>query len=583
MIQISRLFPSFYRRIWPFLKRYQRQVWISSGALVLAAATVLSLGYGLRVLVDSGFGKGEESLLNQGVLGLLAASLLLALAAYVRTSTTAWLGEKVAADLKMKLFRHLLNLDQTFFEEHKVGSLLSRLDGDTALIRSAVSASAAVAFRSVLQALGAVTLLIMSSPKLSLFVGAVIPLILSPIAILGKKVKAYSWEAQNRQAHASGLSDEVLSAMSTVQAFRAEERFFARYLGAMDSYFEVIGRRIRARSSLIALVIGLSFSAISFVLWMGGRDVLAGNLSAGELSKFIFYAVVAAGSLNNLGDVLGELNQASGALDHIYDLLYVFPQVRDAETTVPLKLSEERFLAFESVTFSYPSRPDTPALKDLSFCIREGEKIALVGPSGAGKSTIFHLLLRFYEARSGHIYFGEADIRALSLGDLRRQFAYVSQNPAIFNTTLHENLTLGEVYEEEKVLEACRQAHLLSFIETLPAGFGTLLGEKGVRLSGGQRQRLALARALLLDAPVLLLDEATSALDAESEYEVQKALEEAMKGKTTLIIAHRLSTILKSDRILVLDRGRLVEEGTHKTLLKEKGLYAALAEKQLLT
>lgn len=583
MAKIDRIFPSFYRRIWPYVKPYQGYVWLSAGALIIAAGTVLSLGYGVRILVDYGFGSKEENLLNQGVLVLLCASFLLAGAAYVRTSTTAWLGEKVTADLRAKLFRHLLQLDQIFFEEQRVGALLSRLYNDTTLIRTVISTSAALAFRSVLQAVGAISLLVLSSPKLSLFAGAVIPLVLMPIALLGRRVKTASHEAQRLQGHLSGFVDEVLSAISTVHAFRTEERFYTRYLSETETYFKAIGKRIGFRSFLIALVIGLSFSAITFVLWMGGRDVLAGELTAGELSKFIFYAVVVAGSLNNLGDVLGEIHQANGALEHILEVLYVVPQVRDPDKPRPLKPLQKTAIQFEKVTFYYPTHPENAALKEISFEINSGEKVALVGPSGAGKSTIFQLLLRFYDIQSGTIRIGEQGIQEIMLADLRSQFAYVPQDPVIFHASLFENLTLGASFKLEGVTKACEQAYLMPFIKTLPKGFKTPLGERGVRLSGGQRQRLSLARALLLKAPILLLDEATSALDATSEFEVQKALEEVMKDKTTLIIAHRLSTVLKADRILVLDRGRIVEEGNHASLLKAKGLYATLAEKQLFS
>ncbi len=567
------------RGLLPFVRPHRRLLvgWLS--ALAVSSSATLFFPYAFRQMVDQGFAKGTS--VDRWFLLLFAVAVVLALATAVRFYCVALLGERVIADLRRSLYGHLLSLDQSFFERTRSGELLSRLAADAELLRSVVGATMSIALRSGITVIGSAVMLAVTSPRLAGMAMIGIPLIVLPIALSGRRVRGAAKDSQDRVADANARAGETFNAMHTVQSYAREPYERERFSGAVQLSLAAARKRIRMQSLLTASIIMLVFGAITAVLWLGAKDVIAGTMSAGTLVQFIFYAVIGAGSVGALTEVWSEMQRASGGMARINELLEETSQLPRPATPVPMPTPLRGELRIDNVRFNYPTRPDSSALSDFSLHVAPGETVALVGPSGAGKSTVFQLLLRFHDPQEGRVLLDGIDLRNLDLTQLRHSIALVPQDPVIFGTTARENLRYGKLdASEEQVLAAARSAEAHDFIEQLPGGYDSELGEHGARLSGGQQQRLAIARALLKDAPILLLDEATSALDAQSERAVQQALERLMAGRTTLVIAHRLATVLKADRIVVMEHGRVVAQGTHAQLMEQKGLYAELARLQ---
>jgi ATP-binding cassette, subfamily B, bacterial len=572
---------SALRLLFPFFKPYRLLLigWLAF--LLISSVATLSLPVAVRFMIDRGFAHTDPATLNASFIGLFAVAVVLAIATAARYFCISLLGERIVSDLRKKLYSHLLTLDQAFYERTRVGELISRLSADTELVQTVVSSSISVALRSVVTAIGGAVMLVATSPRLAGYAALVIPLVILPIVLAGRRQQRLARANQDRVADAAAVANETLNAMYAVQAYVREPVETERYDTAITRALSAARRRIAQRAGLTSLIILLIFGAITLVLWSGAHSVMTGALGAGVLSQFVLYAVISAGSIGGLTEVWSEVSRAGGAMERIGELLATRPDIHSPSQPVTLPQPVRGAIRFEHVEFRYPSRLDAPALHDFSLDIAPGENVALVGPSGAGKSTVFHLLLRFYDPQHGTIRVDGADLKSLALPDLRGAIALVPQDTVIFGASARDNIRFGQVDADEKtVVEAAQAAEADEFIAAQPQGYDTYLGERGVRLSGGQQQRIAIARAVLKNAPILLLDEATSNLDAQSEAAIQHALDRLMHGRTTLIIAHRLATVQKADRIVVMDGGRIIAQGTHAELMRQGGLYSELARLQ---
>ena len=565
----------------PYLARYRTKTAAALAALTVASLATLVVPVAVRRMIDFGFTADSVNMINSYFSLMISVVAVLALASASRVYLVTTLGERIVADLRRDVFSHLTSLSPAFFDSASSGELVSRLTADTTQIKSAVVVSISTALRNFMLFAGAATMMVISSPRLSGTVIAVIPLIVLPLVAFGRKVRTLSRGAQDTLAEASSYASELIGAMRTLQAFTNERLATGRFDREVERAYVAARNSTRARSYLTAIVIFLVFSSIVAVLWVGSHDVLNGQITAGRLGQFLLYAALAAGALSELSQVWGDVSAASGAAERLFEILRLRPAIAAPASPRALPAPSRGDVGFAKVRFAYPTRPETEVVDGISFAVKAGEKVAIVGPSGAGKSTLFHLLLRFYDPASGAISLDGVDISDADPREVRGRIALVPQEPVIFATTARENIRFGRPSASDAEVErAATLAHAAEFIDRLPLGFETELGERGITLSGGQRQRVAIARAILRDAPLLLLDEATSSLDAESETLVQTALEELMRRRTTLVIAHRLATVLSCDRILVIDRGRIVEQGTHAALLAQNGLYARLARLQ---
>ena len=569
------------RALWPFVRQHAGlfAAWLC--ALALASAATLSFPVAFKQMIDGGFHSGGN--IDRVFLAVFIVVLVLAIASAARFYFVSLLGERVVADLRRQLYGHLVGLDAEFHDRTRSGELVSRLSADSELLRSVVGSSMSVALRSSITVIGSIVMLFVTSPKLAAYALVGIPLAVLPIVLGARRLEKASRASQDRVADANTLASETLGAVRTVQAHAREPYELKRFGDAVSVAVETARKRIRAQSLVTATVITLVFGAVVLVLWSGAHDVIGGRMTTGELGQFVFYALIGGGSVGALAEVWNELQRAAGGMGRIAELLNETPTIRAPAAPRRLPAPVKGEIRFDNVSFHYPSRPDLPALDDFDLTVNPGETVALVGPSGAGKSTVFSMLLRFHDAQSGSIRIDGVDLRELDPADLREHIALVPQQPTIFATTAAENIRYGKLDATDAELQAAAEsAEAIDFIRELPEGFASELGERGARLSGGQQQRIVIARALLKNAPILLLDEATSALDAQSERAVQHALERLMEGRTTLVIAHRLSTVLKADRIVVMDRGRIVAQGTHPELIAQDGLYAELARLQFI-
>jgi ATP-binding cassette subfamily B protein len=568
----------------PYTRRYTGRILVAVAALSVAAAATLTVPLAVKGMIDHGFSAESTGAINWYFGAMVGVVGVLALASATRYFLVITIGERVVADLRADMFAHLTRLDAPFYDSARIGELVSRLTADTTQMKTAFGASASVALRNFFMFLGAIAMMVYTSPKLSGLVLVAIPVIVLPLVASGRTVRARSRAAQDTLAEATAFAAENLGAVRTMQAFGAERTTVARFSAAVEDSYLAARNATAARSVLTGVAIFLAFASVVGVLWLGAQDVLANRMSAGLLSQFVLYAVFGAGALGELSQVWSEISAAAGAAGRIAEILQVRPEIVAPVTPLVLPAPARGEVVFNAVSFSYPTRQDAPALHALSFRVAPGETVAIVGPSGAGKSTVFQLLMRFYDPQSGSVTLDGVDIREVDPAQLRARLALVPQDPTIFGASIAENIRYGRTAAPmEEVEAAAERAAAAEFIGHLDKGYDTTVGERGVTLSGGQRQRLAIARAILKDAPVLLLDEATSALDAENEVLVQAALENIMKDRTTLVIAHRLATVLKADRILVMDEGAIVEEGTHAELVARGGLYARLARLQFET
>lgn len=561
-----------------FLLPYRGRLLAAGTALVFTAGATLLLGRGIQVLIDEGFSGGTRADLANAIGVILVIAAAMAAGTFARFYFVSWLGERVSADIRNAVFDNIIHLDPGYFETNRSGEIMSRLTTDTTLLQTIIGSSLSMALRSGLTLIGGLVLMFITNIQLSLIITVAVPLVLLPILFFGRRVRRLSTQSQDSIANVGSYAGEIIQHIRTVQSYTSESRESAAFGVEVERAFAIARRRIRQRALLVGAAILLLFGGMAAMLWSGGQSVINGEMSGGELGAFVFYALMVGSGFATISEVWGELQRAAGASERLLDLLHTHSEIVDGSSrAVPHRAS----LSLRNVTFAYPARPADPALKGLSLKIDEGKSLALVGPSGGGKSTVFQLLLRFYDPQSGAVLFDGVDLRDMRLEILRQQMALVPQQPALFTGTVRYNIAYGmPAASAEEVVAAARAAHAHEFIQRLPNGYDSELGEQGVRLSGGQRQRIALARAILANPRVLLLDEATSALDSESEHQVQLALEELMRNRTTVIIAHRLSTIRHADRIAVLDKGQLVATGTHDSLLRDSPLYARLAQLQ---
>jgi ATP-binding cassette subfamily B protein len=565
-----------------FIAPYRWQALGALFALVVTAGITLSMGQGIRLLVDQGFMTQSPHLLNQSIALFMLLVIGLAVGTFARFYLVSWIGERCVADIRRRVFNHLVYLHPGFYEDNRSSEIQSRLTADTTLLQSVIGSSLSLFLRNLLMVIGGIVLLFVTNPKLTSIVVVALPLVIAPILIFGRRVRSLSRLSQDRIADIGSYVSETLGQIKTVQAYNHQAQDEQRFAVTVEEAFDTARKRIFQRAWLITLVIVLVLGAVGVMLWVGGMDVIAGRISAGELAAFVFYSLIVGSAFGTLSEVIGELQRAAGAAERIAELLRAQNIIQSPSTglvTLPERVKGD--LVLQDVRFSYPSRPESYAVDGLSLTIQAGETLALVGPSGAGKSTVYDLLLRFYDPAEGRILLDGVPLTQLDPLDLRRCFALVSQTPALFFGSIEDNLRYGNpTATSEEVREAAKIAYAHDFIEAMPNGYQTHLGDGGLGLSGGQRQRLAIARALLVDAPILLLDEATSALDAQSEYLIQQALPSLMKNRTTLVIAHRLATVKNADRIAVMDQGKLVAVGTHQSLIANNALYARLAALQ---